>query len=296
MKVLVTGGTGFVGPKIVRALRAEQREVRALVRRPEGGRPLAAWGVELAVGDVTDAASVRAAVAGCTHVVHLVALIRGRPATFQRVMVDGFRNVLAAARDAAVGRVVLMSALGTNEATKDTVSYYRAKWQMERDLEASGLDHVIFRPSFVFGRDGGALPTFIRQVRLSPVVTVIGDGRQRSQPIWVDDVAAYFARGVAAPEAAGRTFELGGPDQVTWDELYLRIAKALHKRRRLVHVPPSLVRPAARLTEWIPGAPLTADQVTMLEGPDNVVSNTEAVETFGLALVPLDEQIRRATA
>src|SRR5581483_10246232 len=120
MKVLVTGATGFVGPKVIHALRAEQREVRALVRRPDRGRSLAAWGVDLAVGDVTDAASVRAATAGCTHVVHLVALIRGRPAEFQRVMVDGFRNVLAAAREAGVERLVLMSALGTSEATKDT--------------------------------------------------------------------------------------------------------------------------------------------------------------------------------
>jgi len=296
VKILVTGGTGFVGPKIVHALRAEERDVRALVRRPESGRQLAAWGVDVAVGDVTDAGHVRAAADGCTHVVHLVAIIRGRPSDFQRVMVDGFRNVLEAARAAGVERIVLMSALGTGEVTKDTVPYYRAKERMEQDLEASGLERVIFRPSFVFGRDGGALPTFITQVRLSPVVTVIGDGRQRSQPIWVDDVAAYFARGVAAPEAANRTFELGGPDQVSWDELYLRIAKVLHRRRRLVHVPSAIARVGAALTERIPGAPLSVDQVAMLGGPDNVVSNAEAVETFGLPLVPLDEQIRRAAA
>jgi len=294
VKVLVTGGTGFVGPKVVHALRAEQRDVRALVRRVESGRSLAPLGVELAVGDVTDRERVGAAVGGCTHVVHLVAIIRGRPADFQRVMVDGFRNVLDAARVAGVQRVVLMSALGLSEVTKDAVPYFRAKWEMERDLASSGLEHVIFRPSFVFGRDGGALPTFIAQVRYSPVVTVIGDGRQRSQPIWVDDVAAYFARGVAEPQAAGRTFELGGPDEVDWDELYLRIAAVLHKRRRLVHVPAALARAGAGLTEWIPGAPLTADQVTMLAGPDNVVSSAAAVETFSLPLVPLDEQIRRA--
>ncbi len=172
--------------------------------------------------------------------------------------------------------------------------YFRAKWQMERDLVESGLEHVIFRPSFVFGRDGGALPTFIRQVKLSPVVTVIGNGLQRSQPIWVDDVAAYFARGVDQPEAANRTFELGGPDTVTWNELYLRIAAALGKRRHLVHVPVGLARTGARLTERLPGAPLSADQVTMLEGPDNVVSGPEATDVFGLELVPLDEQLQRA--
>ena len=225
---------------------------------------------------------------------HLVAIIRGRPADFQRVMVDGFRNVLAAAHEAGVERLVLMSALGTGEATKDTVPYFAAKWQMEHDLRASGLEHVIFRPSFVFGRDGGALPTFIRQVKLSPVVTVIGKGRQRSQPIWVDDVAAYFARrgraaggrqpDVRARRARRRDLERALPA----DREGAREAPAARSR-------PGRPRPAgARLTERLPGSPLSVDQVAMLEGPDNVVSSPEAVETFNLPLVPLDEQIRRA--
>ena len=252
MTILVTGGTGFVGTRIVHALRAEDRQVRALVRSPERGASLGNIGVELATGDVTDRASLRAAAEGCTHVVHLVAIIRGRPDDFRRVMVEGFRNVLSTAREAGVSRLVLMSALGTGEETKDGVPYFAAKWQMERDLAGSGLEHVIFRPSFVFGRDGGALPTFIRQVRLSPVVTVIGKGLQRSQPIWVDDVAAYFARSLELPVAANRTFEIGGPDTVTWNELYLRIAAALGKRRMLVHVPAGLARTGARLTERLP--------------------------------------------
>ncbi len=294
MKVLVTGGTGFVGSRIVHELRAQSRDVRALVRRPERAGRLSSWGASLAEGDVTDAESVRRAVAGCTHVVHLVAIIRGRDADFRRVMVDGFANVLAAAREEGVERVVLMSALGTGEATKDAVPYFGAKWEMERAVEESGLTYTIFRPSFVFGRDGGVLPTFLRQVRLSPVVTVIGAGRQRSEPIWVDDVAAYFAAGLDLPEATNRTFELGGPDRVSWDELYLRIAKVLGKRRRLVHIPAALARGGAFLTQWIPGAPISTDQITMLEGPDNVASSPSAVETFRLPLVPLDEQIRNA--
>src|SRR5262245_47661595 len=165
---------------------------------------------------------------------------------------------------------------------------------MEQDVKGSGLEHVIVRPSFVFGRDGGALPTFVKQVRLSPVVTVIGPGEQRLQPIWLDDVAAYFAKAVDLPEAANRTFELGGPDTVTWNELYGRIARALRKRRRLVHVPWSVARTGARLTQWIPGAPLTVDQVSMLQAEENVVTSNDAVETFGLPLVPLDEQLRRS--
>ena len=294
MKILVTGGTGFIGPKIVHALRAQDREVRALVRSPDRSAQLASWGVELATGDVTDPVTVRNAIDGCTHVIHLVAILRGRPHDFARVMTEGFRNVLAAAKEQRVERVVLMSALGTNDASKDVVPYYRAKWQMEQDVQASSLEHVIFRPSFVFGPGGGALPTFIRQVKVSPVVTVIGPGLQRSQPIWVEDVAAYFARAIDLPQAAGRTYEIGGPDTVTWNELYERIARVLHKRRRLVHVPWTVARTGARLTERLPGAPLSVDQVSMLQGGDNVVGSSDAVDTFQIPLLPLDEQIRRS--
>jgi uncharacterized protein YbjT (DUF2867 family) len=294
VKVLVTGGTGFVGPRIVHALRTEGTEVRALVRRPAAGAPLAGLAVELVTGDVTDPASLRTAVAGCTHVVHLVAILKGRPQDFERVMTQGTRNVLAAAKDAGVERFVLMSALGTTATTKDLVPYFGAKWAMEQETIASGLEHVIFRPSFVFGRGGGALQTFMKQVRYSPVVTVIGTGEQRIQPIWIDDVAAHFARALDLPTAANKTFEIGGPDIVTWDELYRTIARVLGKRRALTHFPSGLARAGAQLTQWVPGAPLTTDQIAMIEAGDNVVTDTDAVHTFQLPLVPLEDQIRRA--
>jgi uncharacterized protein YbjT (DUF2867 family) len=293
VKILVTGATGFLGHRVVHALRSEGHAVRAFVRSPARAQQLVNWGVELARGDLGEPSSVAAAFEGCTHVVHLVAIIRGRPEDFQRVMTDGTRALVAAAREAGVSRLVLMSALGTSEESARMVPYYAAKWAMEQDVGGSGLEHVIFRPSFVFGR-GGALPTFVRQVRYSPVVTVIGDGRQRSQPIWVEDVAQYVARALDLPQAANRTFELGGPDVVDWDDLYLLIARVLGKRRRLVHVPFGVARTAARATQGLPGAPLSLDQVAMLQGADNVVSDPAAREIFGLPLVSLDEQIRRA--
>ena len=188
-----------------------------------------------------------------------------------------------------------MSALGTSEETKDLVPYYRSKWEMEQTVRGSGLEHVIFRPSFVFARDGGILPTFRRLARVAPVTPIIGSGRQRIQPIWVDDVAAYFAEGLGNPEAANRTFELGGPDAVTWNEFWQRLKRALGQRRPSVHVPMGLMRLNALVTERLPGnVPLTRDLLTMLEHGDNVVSNVEAVQTFGLPLITLDEQLRRA--
>ena len=293
MKILVTGGTGFVGSRIVHALRAEGRDVRALVRRRESAAHLASLGVELVTGDVTDPASLAAAADGCTHVVHLVAILKGKPHDFERVMTRGTQNVIAAAKGAGSERFVLMSALGTTVTTKDVVPYFGAKFAMEQDTIMSGLEYTIFRPSFVFGR-GGALATFVKQVKYSPIVTVIGSGKQRVQPIWIDDVAEHFARALDTPAAANKTFEIGGPDIVTWDELYRTIAKVLGKRRALAHIPASLARSGARATQWIPKAPLSADQVAMIEAGDNVVTNTDAVHTFQLPLVPLEDQIRRA--
>jgi len=294
--VLVTGGTGFVGPHVVHALRAREVPVRALVRDRRRGARLAAWGTELAEGDVTDPASLRAAVAGCEAVVHLVAIITGRPADFERVMTRATQDLVAAARDAGVRRFVLMSALGVSEQTKDTVPYYRAKWAMERTVADSGLEHVIFRPSFVFGRDGGVLPTFVRLARWSPVTPIIGPGTQRLQPIWIDDVAAYFGEAVAKPEAANRTFELGGPDAPTWNEFWSRLKRVLGARRPSIHVPFGVMRAQATLLELLPNAPVTRDQLRMLELGDNVVTSPAAVETFGLPLVPLDEQLRRGAS
>jgi NADH dehydrogenase len=293
--VLLTGGTGFIGPHVAHALRVRDVPVRALVRKPSRATRLTAWGVELATGDVTDPTSLRAACEGVDVVVHLVAIIRGGADDFERVMAQGTRNVVAAAQDAGVRRFVLASALGLDERSKDAVPYFAAKWAMEHAVRDSGLEHVIFRPSFVFGRDGGVLPTFVRLARYAPVTPIIGSGTQRLQPIWVEDLAQYYAHAVSEPAAANRTFELGGPDAVSWNEFWERLKRVLGVRRPSVHVPFGAMRLQATVTERLPGAPVTRDQLTMLELGDNVVSDPSAVETFQLPLVPLDEQLRRGT-
>jgi uncharacterized protein YbjT (DUF2867 family) len=293
--ILVTGGNGFVGGHVVHELRGRDLPVRCLVRDPRKASKLAAWGCELVRGDMADAASLRGAAEGVEAVVHLVAIRQGRERDFQRIMVDGTRELLAAAKDAGVVRFVHMSALGTSEQTKDLVPYYRAKWQAEELVRASGIPYVVFRPSFVFGPDGGILPTFARLARLAPVTPIIGSGRQRIQPIWADDVAGYFADAVQRDDVVGRLYELGGPDAVSWDELWQRLKRALGLRRPSVHVPTGLMRANAVVTERLPGnIPLTRDLLKMLEYGDNVVTNDDAVRTFELALVPLDEQLRRS--
>jgi uncharacterized protein YbjT (DUF2867 family) len=293
--ILVTGGTGFVGGHVVHALRQAGRPVRCLVRNRGKAGKLAALGCELAEGDVTDPASLRNAVEGVEVVVHLVAIRQGKRKQFQRIMVGGTRDLLKLAKEGGAKRWVQMSALGTTEETKELVPYYGAKWQMEQDVQRSGLPYVILRPSFVFGRDGGILPTFRKLAKLTPVTPIIGSGKQKIQPIWADDVAAYFERAIDLEAATNRTFELGGPDVVTWNEFWKRLKRTLGMRRPSIHVPVGVMKVNALLTERLPGnIPLTRDLLKMLEHGDNVVTNDEAVQTFQLLLVPLDEQLRRA--
>jgi NADH dehydrogenase len=188
-----------------------------------------------------------------------------------------------------------MSALGVSPETKDLVPYYNAKWEMEQDVKSAGIPYVVFRPSFIFAKDGGILPTFAKLAKLTPVTPIAGPGTQRIQPIWADDVGAYFSKAVDLQAATDRTFELGGPEAVTWNEFWQRLKRTRGVRRPSVHVPMGLMRVNALFTERLPGnIPLTRDLLKMLEAGDNVVKDTSAVEIFGLPLVSLDEQLRRA--
>ncbi len=244
---------------------------------------------------MTDPASLRAAARGVRTIVHLVAIVEGSPATFERVMAAGTGNLVEAARESGVRRLVLMSALGTGPGA--TVPYFRAKWAAEQAVQGAGIEHVVLRPSFVFGTDGGVLPRFLRIARLSPVTPVIGPGTQRVQPIWIDDLVRAVRLAVQGEEANGPV-ELGGPEAITWNELWKRMKAALGTRRPAVNVPFWLARGPAALFERLPSPPLTRDQLRMLEGPDNVVSDGgESMRRLGLGeRVPLDEQLRRAIA
>jgi NADH dehydrogenase len=280
---------------VVRALREADRPVRCLVRNRGKAGELEALGCELVEGDMTDAASLRRAVEGVDIVVHLVAIRQGSGEQFERIMTQGTRDLIAAAKEAGVARFVLMSALGVSEESKDLVPYYGAKWEMEQAVESAGVPYVIFRPSFVFEHDGGILSTFSKLARLTPVTPIIGSGEQRIQPIWAGDVAAYFDKAVDLESATNRKFELGGPDVVTWNEFWARLKSVRSIRRPSVHVPVGLMKVNALVTERLPGnIPLTRDLLKMLEHGDNVVTNDDALQTFELPLVPLDEQLRRA--
>jgi uncharacterized protein YbjT (DUF2867 family) len=295
MTVLVTGGTGFVGPKVVHALRAAERPVRVLARRPDKQEQLRAWGCEIVQGDMTDTASLRRGVEGCEAVVHLVALAPfADPSATRRVMEQGTRDLVAASREAGVRRFVLMSALGVREDTKDLSAYNHAKWDEEQAVQESGLENTIFRPSFVFGRDGGLLPGLLRLTRWSPVTPV--PSARRLQPIWVDDVAAHFARSLEIGTKGNGTWELAGPDQVTWSELLERLRRVAGKRRVAFQMPGGLLRIGAGAASLLPPVRGAPGAVAMLESDDSITDIAPAVEAFGIQPISLEEQLRRAVS
>jgi uncharacterized protein YbjT (DUF2867 family) len=268
MKVLVTGGTGFVGTHLVNALQRRGHAVTVLARDPRKTLNRYNRPVEAAQGNVLDRASIERAVSGQDAVVHLVGIIVEKgDQTFDRMHREAVENVLAAAKAAGVRRVVHMSAMGSSEDAPS--EYSRTKAAGEKVVRASGLDWTIFRPSIVFGYGDGFVGLLAPLVRDNPgFIPVIGDGQNRFQPVAVEDVARVFADALEKPETIGQAYEVGGPEALTFDHILRQIAAAVGKPgKRLVHLPVWYGRLLAGLFEWLARRgvlavpPLTRDQL-----------------------------------
>lgn len=264
MRVFLAGGTGFVGGHVTRALLERGHSVRMLVHQRGAGEKPA--GVEEVIGDATDLSSFAEAVRGCDATINLIGIIRefpGRGVTFQRLHVEATRNVLAAAKEAGVRRHLQMSALGVGSGSR--ARYFTTKLQAELDVRASGLDYTIFRPSIVFGPKDGFVNMLAGYIRNFPVLPVIGDGMYELQPIAADDVARCFAEALEMPETVGQTYDLCGPDRMTYLEILDTVARALGRKSvPKIKNPLSLMRLVVPLFEGFSFFPVTSDQIAML--------------------------------
>jgi len=279
--ILVTGGTGFVGTHLVRRLRAENVPVRVVVRNPGRAEPLRDLGVELVTGDVSDKKSLESAARGAERVVHLVGIIQEGPGfSFQDVHVDGTRNVVEAAQSSGVRHFFYQSALGTRPGAKSM--YHRTKWQAEEAVRASGIPFTILRPSLIYGPSDQFTIRLSEMIRIAPVIPIIGSGKSKVQPIFIDDVVSCILKAITGDAFLNEIFEVGGPDQLTYEEVTTAIADAMGVKRPALHMPLLFVRSMARVLETLlPKPPVTADQLIMLQ-EDNICSMRDIHESFGI--------------
>jgi len=290
--VLVAGGTGFIGSYITRRLLEHGHQVIVMSRDPERARGRVPDGVAIRGGDTADPASLGPALKGVEVVVATVQFPNHpvenprRGHTYIKVDGEGTVRLVAGAKAAGVKRFVYLSGAGTREG--QTAPWFIAKLMAEKAVRESGIPYTIFRPSWVYGPEDRSLNKFATFARSLPFVPVIGDGRTRVQPIYVDDLARAVAASLATAKAVNRVYELGGPEELTMDEIIRTMLRVMGRRRPLLHGPAGLVKLATLPLQLLPTPPLspTAVDFVLMEEP---VDNTAALRDLGLTLTPLAE-------
>ena len=284
--ILVTGATGFVGRHLVAALASAGHPVRALVHTPSRASVLSAHGVETAYGDVLNPESLVRACEGVDAVIHLVAVLRQSGGqTFQRVNYQGTANVLEAAESAKVKRIIHASALGSS--SNPAFPYLYSRWMAEQETTRSSIPYTIIRFSFGFGEGDEFFNALAAQVKLSPVVPMVGDGRARFQPIAVEDVARCLLAAYERDDTVGKTIEAGGPQYFHFEEMLDLVAETLGAKIVKVRLPSRLVSPVVAVMEaLVPRPPATREMLKMLS-VDGTTELDSVERAFGFVPMPL---------
>jgi len=282
--VTVFGAGGFLGRYVAQSLLKTGVRIRAAERDPRRAwylKPLGGLGqVQFVRADVTDKEAVAAAVQGSDAVINLVGILKG---AFQRIHVDGARNVAEGAAAAGVPALVHISAIGADPEAES--NYGRTKGAGEQAVRAAFPRATIIRPSIAFGQEDDFINRFARMARLMPILPVIRPA-WKLQPVHAADLGKAVALAALDPKShAGQTYELGGPNVITMAELNRWICDTTGRRRAIAELPDPVGKAIARLTGWLPMAPLTWDQWLMMQ-TDNVATGP-GFEAFGLHPAPL---------
>jgi NADH dehydrogenase len=290
--VTIYGGSGFVGRYVTQALARTGCRIRIAVRRPDLAghlQPLGGVGQIHAVqANLRYPDSVAKAAEGADALVNLVGILNetGKQ-KFSAVQATGAHNVARAAQAEGVNALVHVSAIGAD--SRSPSLYAQSKAAGERHVKKAFSDAVILRPSIVFGQEDDFFNRFAAMARFSPVLPLIGGGKTKFQPVFAGDVALAVLEALRGSAAAGQTFELGGPEVLTFKEVLQRILHHCRRNRLLVPVPFGVARFKAYFLQLLPSPLLTVDQVRLLES-DNVVSfkaRTSKHSLEGLGINPV---------
>lgn len=288
--VALAGGSGFIGRAIARRLLAGGGiKVRVLTRDVEKARArLGLPGVEFVRADITQPASLKDALLGASTVVEAIQF-DGYPVenprrglTFEQVDYGSVVALIDAAKQAGVTQFIYLSGAAADE--NSTHPAFRAKGRAERAIRESGLAYTIFRPSLVYGPEDKVVNGLARALRFAPVFGVPGTGRQNLQPVLVDDLAACVMLAVSGRGRNG-TYDVGGPDLMTFDDFIRIIMEASGHRRPLFHIPEGVMRAVGGILEKLPKPLLSRDAVTFVTA-DNSCDLKPLLDEFGMNLTP----------
>jgi NADH dehydrogenase len=291
--ILVAGGTGFVGGGIVRELARRGKPVAVLTRNAQKARGrFPELSVDYREGDVTNPETLVAAMQGVETVIGAAQFPNspienpGKGQTFEKVDAIGTENLLRAAKAAGVQRYVYLSGVG---AAPEGRHWFRAKWRAETAVRESGLTWTIIRPTWVYGPEDSSLNRFLGMSRFLPFVPQIGDiGKQRMQPVFIDDVGRAVAESLDNAAANNQLFELGGPDVMSMRDVVKAALDVAGRRRLILPAPKFVMKLAASLLQFAPGRPLTPDAVDFIT--EDAVASPAAIEAaLGFKTTPLRE-------
>ena len=259
--VFITGGSGFIGTHLTRALAGDGHQV-AVVARGVRRRPRRE-NVSFVKADLTDSPALVDTLRGADALIHLVAVIRERgKQTFQRVNADAAERVADAAVRAKVPHVIHQSANGVDPDPR--YPYLASKWQGEQHVRGSGLPYTVLRPSLIFGPGDGFFTVLARLVKLNPVVPIAGDGRSLFQPLYIGDLVQCYQL-ILERGPSNTVHEIGGPEHMTYEQIVLTIKRGLGLHRFTAHVPVRMLMPPAFLMDKVlPHPPVTPVQLRML--------------------------------
>jgi NADH dehydrogenase len=282
--ILLTGATGTVGSALLRRLTADGRPVRALVRdqRRLGDQRVR---VQIALGDLVDPPSFRNALRGVDTVVHLAASIRDQPhASIEELNAVATLRLVRAAERAGVERFVFFSALNARHHSR--TRFFRAKALAEEAVEGSAMRTTVFRPSIIY-TPGDPWLTLLDRLSRLPAMPVSGSGRAVFEPIWAEDVADAVMH--ALSNGTSSSFELAGPELLSYDDIVRVALRASHRRRRLLHVPLPIVRASLRALRRIGGPKVFAtwEEAELMEEPMVSERGTADIEKLGVDPLPM---------
>jgi uncharacterized protein YbjT (DUF2867 family) len=294
--ILITGATGYIGRHLVARLVAQGERPRCLVRDTKRAAAiLPADKVELVRGDTVDSATLQEAVRGIDTIVHAAFITADHKEStgnhYEDTNVRGTANLIQAAKDAGVKRIIEISGLGTKEDKPG--SYMQGRFLAEKMLKESGVDWTIIQPSVLFGKDAPFIKGLTDLIRTAPVVPLIGGGKTLFQPIYVEDVVTVIIKVLEDPaRTSGKTYTIGGPAYYSFSQVIDILLETMHKSRIKAPAPTALVGIGAAMMEAVlPRPPLTKAAMTLFSF--NNTTDLRSVERdFGFTPVSFSDYLK----